>query len=570
MLPASQPKVVVIGLDGATFDLLDPWIEEGRLPALRRIAEQGGRRVLTSTIPPHSFPAWASFYTGMNPGRHGIFSFYMREPDRYRWRPVDAGDRRAVALWEILTAHGLRGGFLNIPLTYPPEPLNGVMISGWLGTPSLSSSFTYPPELKDHLLRRFGSDSILEPDPYNQDPTIYLRDLLASIDTQTRIVLELNRQHRFDVTVAVFGQVDRVQHFFWKQMDAGYPGHDPKTSEALKTAIRQVYEAVDLAIDRILAQEPGATVFILSDHGTGPYERDLYLDAWLEREGYLVRRGRGGTPGLAGWSACSPHRAVTGTYYWLKRWLPSGLRGYVKARAQSGLLARIRSLAMSPMTFEVDWERTRAYSIDEGRIYLNLRGREPAGCVSPGAESARLLEEIRAGLMQLVDPQTGKPVVESVYLAEELYEGAAMSRAPDLILSCERLGYQIKPSPAGAGGELFGSTHRWPGITLEHSANHRVEGVFLAAGPSVRRGARLPSARIIDLAPTILYCLGLPIPSDMDGRVLLDLFEPSFTQAHPVEMGQEAGYRGSSGSREMDQEELEVVRRRLRGIGYLE
>lgn len=570
MMPGSRPKVVVIGLDGATFALLDPWAREGRLPVLQGIIERGVRAVLTSTTPPHSFPAWASFYTGVNPGRHGIFSFYTREPDRYRWRPVDARDRGTMALWEILTAHGLRVGFLNVPLTYPPEPLDGVMISGWLGTPSLSSSFTYPPELKDRLLRRFGAGSVLEPDPYNRDPVEYLRDLLASIETQTQIVLELARQYRFDVTIVVYGQTDRVQHFFWKQMDAGYPGHDPKAPEVLKTAIRQIYVALDEAIGRILAEHQGATVFILSDHGAGPYERDFYLDAWLEREGYLVRRTRGRSPGLSGWGACIPGRAVTGTYYWLKRWLPAGLRGYVKARSQSGLLARIRSLAMNPMVFEVDWERTLAYNIDEGRIYLNLRGREPSGCVTPGPESVKLLEEIKAGLLELVDPQTGKRAVENVYLAEELYEGPAVNRAPDLILSCEGLGYQIKPRPPGAHGQVFGSTNRWPGMTLEHSANHRVEGILLATGPSVKRGARLRSARIIDLAPTILYSLGLPIPGPMDGQVLLDLFEESFTRVHPPEIGEGSGFRESPGPREEDLEEMEIVRKRLRGIGYLE
>ncbi len=561
-------KVLVIGLDGATFDLLKPWAAEGYLPTLAGLLEQGAHGPLRSVMQPISPQAWSSFLTGNNPGKHGVFGFTSeRVEGKYVWRPCTSRTRRGAALWDILGSQKLRSGFFFVPLTYPPSQLDGVLISG-LGTPGPRSQFTYPPALKERLAAAFGLERILEPAITGRTAVQYVRDLQESIEWQTKIVTTLMKEEDLDLTVVVYGQSDRAQHFFWKQMDETYPGHDPDEPEETREAIKAIYRQLDETVAeyrRLVG--PETTMIIMSDHGAGPYYRDLYLNNWLAQEGLLSYRK--GVELLA--SSLVP-RMGRNAVRWGRRALPRRVRGYLRPIVQGGSLSSLWATMNSPETVGIDWERTKVYSVGAyGNLMLNQRGREPLGTVEPGGESEQLLAELTHRLLALKDPETGEPVVEAVYRPEDLFQGPYVSEAPDLLLQLRDGLYHVKPGSVAKSGEVFGLTNRFKSVPLDHSGIHRLFGIMLAYGPAIRDGSEVTEAEIIDLAPTILHLLGLPIPDDMDGKVLTGMLTEAYRANHPLRYADTSSDMGP-GEDQSDgysAEEEAEIEERLKSLGYL-
>jgi predicted AlkP superfamily phosphohydrolase/phosphomutase len=560
----SAPKysVLILGLDGATFDLMLPWIAEGHLPNLGRLVGEGAWSRLTSTIPPITPCAWSSFMTGKNPGKHGLFDFVQPVPCTHKMVFTNASFRQGETIWGCAGRHGLRVGVVNVPMTYPPEPVNGYLISG-LDAPNERSRFTHPESLRQEL-RDAGIDYRIDiqhlgnmrSDARRDENLQALRDLEAG---HTRALQLLRKRFPSELTMIVWTATDQVQHHFWHYMDAGHAKHDARGAERYRHAIRDVYKHIDGLIAEVL-QGVGdeAVVVVMSDHGFGPTTNvRVRLNQALEHAGLLAfaREGGGG-------------RAFRRLAGWADGLLRSTLSNRAK-RLIAGLFPRLRVWFEGLDEARLDWARTRAYTQEAYRacpsVWINRDGQD-AGKLDEALAKA---EETLRGLK---DPETGRPVVSRVHRARDLYQGPFAERAPDLIPAWWDDGFLLEQSIPGAPAarDVERSTEPIRG-GVEFAGNHRLEGVFAIHGGPVRRGHGFTGARIIDVAPTVLYLLGLPIPDDMDGKPLLEALDPAFIAANPPRYEQKGPGDGPApAQKDFTAAEADLIEERLKALGYVE
>ncbi len=551
----SKKSVLVIGLDGGTLDVIRPWAEAGELPTFQRLLTEGTSGPLKSTMPPQSPAAWTSFMTGVNPGKHGTFDFVRRRPGGYDLQPVRNHLPGLGTMFAWASRHGRRVAAVNVPMTYPPEPVNGIMVSG-LGAPD-EADYTYPPGLSDTLRAkgyRVNLDARYEP---GQEDT-FIRAVTEMTNTQADVALWLFEREPWDLFTVVFRDLDAIFHSFWSLMDETHPAHDPDRAARYGDAILNYHRLLDARLADFLAAIDGDTgVIVMSDHGSGPYYREVYLNVWLQREGFqTLKKGVGGAAG--GVRTLLRRSGLT------RENLTTRLGWHNVNRIKAHLPDRVKALvprASMEVTDVVDWSRTQAYSFGYiGQIYINLRGREPEGIVEPGAEYERVVSDIIERLAGLEDPDTGERVVDVVYRQRELYHGPYAERGPDLCLVMKDLSYTTHLGMEFAHPTVFG-----PPVNHE-SGTHRLNGMLIAWGPGIRRHKQVSGAEIIDLAPTILHLLDVPVPADMDGRVLTELLAEEAGQL-AGRVAREWGEAGDVMPLTTD-EEAELLER-LRNLGYL-
>ncbi|RMF83467.1 MAG: hypothetical protein D6736_21495 [Nitrospinota bacterium] len=538
-----QGRVLVFGIDGATFDLILPAIRRGKLPHLAALMDEGSWGCLQSTIPPVTPMAWTSFATGTNAGKHGIFDFSRMEGNRVRLST--AKDRKVPALWTLLSQVGRASIVLNVPFTYPPEEIQGIMIPGF-DAPRVDRTVFHPESIYDELSERFGEYRFDWTFPIGKkfDLEAYLSQVKATISHRADTSLYLLQTHPWDFFMVVFSSTDHVQHIFWQ-----YPEG--------RAIIEETYALVDQHLGRFLeAISEEVTVMVMSDHGAGPIRRLVYLDNWLAREGFLHRPRFTLRQKLLKRSRAS-----------LRRLLPIHLRKRLRDRF-SGLKGRLEGVEQASA---IDWERTLAYSYGMyGNIYINRKGQTPRGIVEPQDYEA-VREEIITRLYALKDPESGEPVVERVYRREELYTGPCIDLAPDLVVQWRDYAYFTKRG-IDQGEEVFGTELMVEASEYPHTGTHRLEGVFIARGPRIRQQQNL-QARIIDLAPTILQILGEPLPSYMDGRVLQEIFDQTFPSSLPSGEKKDKEEQAFPETKEgvaLSEEEEATLYERLRSLGYID
>jgi predicted AlkP superfamily phosphohydrolase/phosphomutase len=555
-----MPKVLVIGLDGATYDLMQPWIEAGLMPTMARLQVQGAWGPLRTVAPPITAPAWTSFKTGMSPGRHGVFEFMYRAEGTYTLSPVNARRCGARAIWDLLSEAGHRVVVVNVPMTYPPHPVNGAMITG-LFTPRRGDlwevDFTYPPQLREWLRQRYGRYLVHPTEVYARGQMDrMLAELHFELERRTEVVLDLMGEHDPDFAMVVYNGTDKIGHALWHCLDPRHPFHDPAEAARYGPIVQEYFQAVDRTLARLLeAVDDDTYVTLMSDHGMGPIYRFVYLNNWLLEEGYLRLRSDLAT-GLKR-AAFRLGFTPINVYDGLVKLGLARLRTRVDFRPRERLLARF-FLSLN----NVDWGRTRAYSLGNvGQIYLNVRGREPEGIVERGAEYEAVRDGIITRLRELRDPQSGEPIMTEIYRREELYDGPYLDEAPDIVILPRNLEYQA------AGTSAF-MHNRVLGPPRGNAGGHRMEGIWLLKGPGVRAGLRLDGARIIDLAPTLLHLMGQPVPTDMDGAVLHDAFEPGSPPARP-ERRKGTAWIGRGGGRGYSPTDEEEIVQRLADLGYV-
>ena len=534
--------ILIIGLDGADWRILNPWIEQGALPHLAALRAQSAWGDLRSTIRPESSTAWSTFATGVNPGRHDIFGFSAQRPETYDTQLNTATSIRHATFWQYAAAAGKRIALLNAPMTYPPQPFtNGALVAGML-TPSLRSSFTHPPELRAKLLDAVPEYTI------NVEQTglslqRFIRDTTRAIRTRGRAALWLLGQDNWDAATVVFTATDRLQHYSLHLLHPGHPRYDLGEAEKLLPDLLAAYRAIDQAVGELVqAAGANATIILLSDHGFAPCARAFLPNAWLEQQGLLTRRTVAApSPGL--WRRLRANPALRQ----IKNALPL-LRDVRRPPPPGGNLAA------------VDWSRTQAVYSPAGGIRFNVRGREPQGVISAAAAD-KLATELTTALLDIADPATGQHPIQAVYRREELYHGPYVSHAPDLIVEPRR----ADDNPAyntiyeyGFGSDFLRSSGDFTG-------NHALDGILAAVGPGIPAG-RINHARLLDIAPTILHALDLPLPPDLDGSVL-----PLWSQPQEIKWldGDEAPSPGLTIDEALSAEESATVEDRLRSLGYL-
>jgi predicted AlkP superfamily phosphohydrolase/phosphomutase len=557
----SPGKTIVIGLDGATFDLIKPWAAEAYLPNLNKIMQEGAHGDLGSTLPPMTAPAWTAFATGCNPGKHRLYDWIAREPDSYRFTPVTALDGKAPTIYSLLSQYGRKVVALNIPMTYPPTPVNGVMVSG-MPTPSTDVRFTYPEQTYQEILDAVG-DYILYPDPGEaySDSGIdsFLEKLYRSADLRMQTFAYLREREDPDFAMMVFNGTDTISHALWKFMDPAHPLHDPTKAEKYGNAIRDYYQYVDSLLGGVInSLDENTTLMVMSDHGFGPFHKFIHVNNWLIREGFMsIKSGAISRIKKASFQAGFTPMNVYNTLMQLG--FGRLKREVVRGQGQDMLKTLFLSFE------DVDWSRTEAYSLGNvGQIYINLAGREPSGCVQPGEEYEQTRSRIMERLLELRDPDTGENVVEAVYRREDIYAGDYLDKAPDIVFMPTRLEY------FGFGEYEFGSHKIIEAMERGISGTHRMNGIFLAYGAHVKPGTEVAGASLVDLAPTILHLMSASIPEQMDGRILEEVISPDF---QPLDVAMDetwtAGDDGFGDDQGLTEDQKRVVAERLRGLGYV-
>ena len=552
----TQRKVAVIGLDGITFDLLQPWLDEGRLPNLAQLLAEGAGGRLRSTIPPVSASAWPSFATGTNPGQHSLIDFTYPAQDSYEIRVSNGLTVAVPAVWQIAGAAGKQVGVVSLPMTYPPRPMNGFMLCSFL-TPSPESEYTYPPELKQELLDACGPFPLrMSEKGRGVDPAVFVRACKQLEIDRARSVTYLLRQKPWDLFIYVLETTDNLQHEIWHLVDEFHPMHDPETAARVLPDILDYYQTVDGLLGEMLALLPDeALTIVLSDHGFGPFHKFFHINNWLAENGWLAFKR---TPvSLLKRAAFKMGFTPINALKWLTALGLSDMRKNVK-RGRGGKTLRRFFLSFN----DVDWARTKAFSVGNfGQVYLNVKGQRPQGAVDP-ADYERLRDEIIAKAKELRDSEDNSQVVPVVYRREEVFHGISAARLPDLVLHTDRAKY------VSFGHADFGSNHIIEPSTGQ-TGHHHMEGVIGLRGPGVRPGARLEGASLLDPAPTILHYLGLPVPEYMDGRVLAQAFTDEFNAANPVTFSQAGPGDGAGSDSLYTADEEELVMQKLRDLGYV-
>lgn len=557
-------RTMILGLDGASLELIEAWAEVGDLPNLQTLLQRGSYGHLRSVMPVLSSAAWASFFTGCNPAKHGIYDFVQRDLQTYKRRLVLGGSTiETPSLWRLLSQQGKRVSIVNVPMTYPPEAVNGFLIAG-LGSPE-GRPFAYPPSYNETLQAsgyRVNKRFHFEPGKEQA----YLDEIYAITDLQATIALELAQQQPWDLFMHVIRDPDEISHFFWRFMDKQHPAHDRNAAQHFKQAIHDYYQHVDSWVGRFVEVAGAETdIIIMSDHGSGPLYKDVMLNRWLEEQGYLKIARSQATP--------SKLRSTLAQMGLHRQRISDLLRGAGLGKLErliKDLLGeRIQILAASEraeMSELIDWSATQAYSFGyHGQIYLNLRGREAQGIVDP-ADYATLCAELETKLLALIDPEDGNPVVSAVYRKEALFAGAHLHLAPDLTVIMRDLGYITRQgyefSQKGEG--LFATPH------TGESGSHREMGVLIGAGPSFAKQGRIAKpASILDIMPTVMKLHTGLVPNGIDGTVLTDWLSAS--QGTPSTMAelhelppQEAGTSLPSTPDD------DLLWKHLRSLGYVE
>ncbi|MCX8103133.1 MAG: alkaline phosphatase family protein [Candidatus Bipolaricaulota bacterium] len=543
----STQKVMVIALDGATFDLIEPWAAEGHLPHLKKLLDCGAVARLESTQPPITGAAWTSFQTGVQPGRHGIFDWLTRKDGSYQLVPISSHSIKREVLWEYLSRHGKRVGVMGVPVSYPARSVNGFLLTDLL-TPD-GVNYAYPPELKDEIEREIGPYPVM-PEHWRGRYAArhWLHNLKDSLTRRVEIALSLMRKNPWDFCMLHIMETDSVQHQMWHLLDnikrPRYHGGDCPGNPIL-----EIYQRADAAIGQIRAALDDATaLFVISDHGFGPLYYNIYLNCWLYEHGYLVLKRNVTT--------------LLKKLMWRAGLTPENLYVLAERLRLLDLGARLRHGNLHDLlgrvflsTQNIDWPRTRAYSHGNvGQIYLNLQGREPEGCVAP-AQAETLREEIIAELKKFTNPYTGGPIFESIYRKEEIYWGEEIAHAPEILV--------VPKDGIMAVGTTEFLSHRAIAPTYAGSGWHRMEGIFLACGPQILPG-RKQKLQIVDLFPILTTALGVPPPSDIDGRVPEELF--SRVQEFTSSRVEPSNLRTREPSNPRWEKE---IRERLKGLGYV-
>lgn len=550
-------RVFVFGLDAASPILIERWLDD--LPNLRKMIQEGTWGNLRSTLPPFTSPAWACMVTGKNPAKVGIFGLRQRHQDDYKFVSPTSDYRHAPAVWDMVGQMGKQVIVVNVPDTYPPTPVNGVMVSGRPAPMEAGASITFPTNIRRQLDHISGGYLVGPPSAFDDesqaDEYPVWEDVLAR---QQRVLEELMVRQDWNLFFYVSMAVDGIGHHFWKYLDPTHPDYEVSLAEKYGDTLHQIYKLEDQRIGRVLERlTPDDLLLIVSDHGSAPCHHHISVNRWLIDHGYLVLRGK---------KPPQPNKLMGGfarlafNLYRQAKWarkLAQPLRRTAlrEAVVHSHFLQNTRGRI--PMdALPIDWAKTTAYYLGDDRLYLNVASREPQGCIQPEAYLEKRTE-LRDALLQARDPEGNQPLFSQVYTREEIYNGPYLEQAPDLILVPGHETWNL----GGAVGDVVVDR---PVV----SGKHHPEGVYVAWGAGVQAGQKLP-ASIYDIAPTLMYALGLPVPTDGDGQVQTVWFKPTSKIAqHQLEQ-KNYGEVSFSGYTWTAQEQAQVEER-LRELGYLD
>lgn len=542
-------KIVIIGIDGATLDLIKPWAKKDILPTFKKLISEGCFGRLKSTTPPLTAPAWVSFATGKNPGKHGIFDFVEREENSYKFRLIDASKINGLSFWKIASNYGKKVGVFYLPITYPPEEVNGFIIPG-LGAPRREGTI-YPPEMRNELIKLDGYVDLIEK-PFRIPKGDRAKALKENIIRITKICLNISlyllRKYKPDLFITYFEEVENSHHDSWKYFDPRLPTSKTLGAEAYKDLIKTAYIEVDKALGKLIEEFGNEYNFIInSDHGYG-----LRYKAGKHKfiSGLITELGL--------------TQMKMSKYLIFKSGVNKDRLSDIISRFRlNALLARIipqKIISTIPEKInleDINWKKTIAYSFgDPSYVYINLEGREPEGIVKK-EEYGKVREYIIEKLKEIKDPKTNTCIFEGIYKKEELFYGDKLEKAPDIICITKEFPTLLRDDI------ILDNFNGSKDMIMDW---HHQYGIFFAWGECFKKGLEL-ECEIKDIAPTVLYMLGIPIPKDMDGRILLEIFkEDKKSEIVYEDMKKEKTVMYKEKISEKEEEE---IKKRLKDLGYV-
>ncbi len=453
-------RLVIIGLDCLTPQwALEQWL--GDMPNLKALTERGVGARLLSTVPPITVPAWTCMMTSRDPGELGVYGFRNRAS--YDYTSLDMANASVIkvpTVWNLLSRQRLKSLVLGVPQTYPPKPLNGMLVSCFM-TPSKDVTYTYPAGLKDVLDQVAGGEYVIDVKDFRtDDKSKLLEGVYQMTEARFTAFRRLLKVDSFDFAMMVEMGPDRLHHGFWRYCDPTHRLYEP--GNPYEHVLHDYYVKLDEELGKVLDSVGSDTsVMVVSDHGAKAMEGGVCINEWLQREGYLT------------------------------------LKEQPKERGR-----------LTPDM--IDWSKTRAWG--EGgyyaRLFLNVQGREPEGQVPP-ADYEQVRSDLIAGLEAFGD-EAGKPIGTRVFRPQEVYR-AVNGIPPDLIVYFGDLNWR------SVGSVGVGACHLRENDTGPDDANHAPEGIFAWDRPVPPR----PRYEIYDVAPTVLRFFGLDVPSEMIGHSLL-------------------------------------------------
>ena len=545
-------RLAIIGIDGATYRIIRPMIADGELPNIGRILKEGASANLESTIPPITPPAWVSMMTGVNPGRHGIFHFVHRTIGSYQLGLVDSNNFVGMDAFSLLSRRGWTTGGFAVPMTYPPFPVNGYMVSG-IPMPLQGEAGAWPQNYEPDI-NYAAYDGKNEPGSEDLDRYEKLRDDLFRVERE-RIDLKVEwlRRHPTDFYFCVLSITDRCQHYFWKFQDPSHDGWSQEGQDRFGEVIRDSYRLADEALGRfreVLGED--CTVALVSDHGFGTFSADFFINRWLEDEGYLVfKKIPRWTWGVTTLSE-TLRRAKLG---FLGRLLPGPIGRLPVARPKHKKQRDKR---------DIDWPRTKVFAAMYG-LCLNIKGREPEGLIEPSDERERLEQEVIAKLRKLRDPQDGELAVDDAIVARDCYSGDYLETAPDIQFMMQ--GLACLPKEDLDAQTQFGR-RKYAAV----SGTHRMDGIFaVGGGPDcpAAPGSVFEGMHIQDSLPTLLHMVGESIPQWMEGSVQDEALSGEWLASNPPKISAEEIVLGRPDGDVWSDEESKRIEESLKGLGYL-
>ena len=530
---------VVIGLDGSAWQLLDPLIEDGTMPRLGELRRRGAGGILKSTIPPVTPPAWTSAVTGVNPGRHGIYGFHRGNAQHEHPEMMHSGHVRSATVWEMVNAQGMKAGIFNLPLTYPPQELDGWMVSGFM-TPGIGerlTGFAYPAGVEEEI-HSCEPDYVIEikanqEQDYKDDALA--RRALSAVKQRLAVLQKLLETHPTEIVFSVLETPDRLQHLYYRYMDPNEEPYDSPAGRAIRPAVSECFKVMDDIIGLLVDYSSGGGVIVCSDHGFTAWEASVHTNRLLEQWGYLKLKMSG-------------------------RLMRTGAGGKAVHLARRVLPVEVRRRARQRSGAAIDWAGTKAFATvyyQQG-VFVNLVGREPFGTVSED-DYDEVRNDIAERFARLRGPD-GRLVTDKVWRREDAFSGDAVEGAPDLM-------FEVRDSRWQLDDELHHAREITDHLDLPRGGHHP-DGVVVVAGPGVRPGGTIHGS-IMDVTPTLLYLAGLKVPDGLDGSVLTDAFDPAHIVRHPVETTAPVARRERDESSPYTPEEERIIEEELKGLGYI-
>ncbi|WP_123534689.1 alkaline phosphatase family protein [Halosimplex salinum] len=513
-------RTFVVGLDGASWLLTEPWIDDGLLPNLAELRETGSYATSRSCLPPVTYPNWKCYASGKNPGKHSVFWWERIDLADERIDIMSGSDYKTAELWDYLNADDQRAAVVNMPSMYPPREIDDYVVSGGPDAVegeyrSLDTGYTHPPEFERELADRY--DYQVHPDPLlssNEERGAEVDEILRLFELRLEVARDLFLEEDLEFTHVTLFYLNVLHHFFWD---------DEPTKRA--------WQLVDEWLGE-LAELEDTNLVVMSDHGAAATTTEFYINEWLAENGYLTRAS--GVEdyfqrvGLTRENALSVAKRF-GLVEFLAKTVPESVQELVP---QSAGAKRERKMEL------IVPQETKALASGQGPIYIN-----------PQFDVEAVREHLISDLEDVTD-EHGEPLFTGVHRAEEVYDGPYLDIGPDVVLD-QRPGVHVNDGMGGS--EIQTKPDRW-------AAENTPTGIFVANGPDFRNRGEIPEIDIRDIAPTILANHGVDVPTDVDGEVL-DIFvdDPDVGTQEPIDH-EEAGTGGPS----------DEVADRLTELGYME